>query len=537
VRKTILLILLIIGVSSLTLFLRLGSLPLSGADEPRYARIAQEMQEQGTWVSPLLEGKPWLEKPPLYYWITIPQYYLFKSPETAARVGSAVCALLTALAVFWAGSMIWTRRAGALGALILLTSLGLAGFGRSASTDMAFTCFLTLSLAVMAVAVENNIGRKVAGAYVFLGIAVLGKGPVAIILAAGILLFFWYLDEHGGSLRRFRVVSGIIITAAVSVPWFWLAFRENGYAFISTFFINHNFARYVTDIHQHAQPFYYYLPVLLALMFPWSGWLLTLIPKSPLKSFRLRYQWHRGTLFLVCWVIFPILFFSLSGSKLAGYILPSLPPLALIMGVTLSRWMEKGMDIRRFRAAMIAHLALSTAMAAAAPIFFQKDYGGNWKTGLLIGIAIFVPGLITFIYGIRGNCRNAFRATVVQGTATVLVVVLFAFPVLGAYHSTRTLALRALELRQEEEPIATYRFFHHSLHYYTGYRISHEMNTMESLHTFLTDHPQALVVTRIEGMREMNDSEAMNTVLLQEQGNFRLVRLTLASVSRTSIQR
>ena len=162
----------------------------------------------------------------------------------------------------------WTRLAGMLGASMLLTSLGFAGFGRSASTDMPFTCFFTLSMAILAVAIEKDLGRKVLWAYVFLGLAVLGKGPVALILAVGIGLCFWFFDEEEATLRRWHLFPGVLITAAVSIPWFWLAFRQNGYAFIATFFINHNLARYITDIHHHSQPFYFYLPVLLALFFP-----------------------------------------------------------------------------------------------------------------------------------------------------------------------------------------------------------------------------------------------------------------------------
>ena len=146
-------LIILIAISLGSLFFRIGSLPLSGADEPRYARIAQEMHERGTWVTPLLEGKPWLEKPPLYYWITSPLYSLFHSNETSARIGPAICGLITALTIFWLGSMLWTRQAGLIGALILLTSLGFAGFGRGASTDMPFACCLTLGWWLLAIPV------------------------------------------------------------------------------------------------------------------------------------------------------------------------------------------------------------------------------------------------------------------------------------------------------------------------------------------------------------------------------------------------
>ena len=103
-RRALPSLIILIAISSGSLFFHLGSLPLTGADEPRYARIAQEMHERGAWITPELEGKPWLEKPPLYYWITSPLYSIFSSPETASRVGPALCALIAALAIFWVGS-------------------------------------------------------------------------------------------------------------------------------------------------------------------------------------------------------------------------------------------------------------------------------------------------------------------------------------------------------------------------------------------------------------------------------------------------
>ncbi|MCL2877953.1 MAG: glycosyltransferase family 39 protein, partial [Acidobacteria bacterium] len=457
-------------VAFITLFFRLGGLPLTGPDEPRYARVAEEMRAEGTWVTPILEEKPWLEKPPLYYWIARPFYSIFDSPEIAARAGTAICALVTAAAVYWAGCAIWTPLAGKISALILLTTLGLAGFGRSATTDMPFTCCLTIALAILAVASEKEIGKKVLAAYVFLGLAILGKGPVAVVLVVGAALIFWLLNERGGAIRRWRPLSGLLITAATALPWFWLAFRENGYAFIATFFINHNLARYVTDIHHHAQPFYYYLPVLIALFFPWSGWLPVLAPQSFRNSLRRWREWRSGPLFVACWFLSPIFFFSLSGSKLSGYILPSLPPLALLLGSCLAKAIQGKREIPRLRAVIWMHLFLSFCIAAAAPVFFNKDYGGNWKVGLCISAAVLIPAIIIFFYGKKGNIPAAVKTTVAQGAILVGVVALFAFPVLGDYLSTRTVAQQAITLRESGEQIVFWRFFHHTFQYYTDYQ-------------------------------------------------------------------
>jgi 4-amino-4-deoxy-L-arabinose transferase-like glycosyltransferase len=516
---------IVAALSLATLWIGLGRLPLTGADEPRYARIAEEMRLAGRWVTPTLEGKPWLEKPPLYYWISRAPYALSGSAETAARVGPALGAFLTALAVLWAGTRIWSPLAGVLGAAILVTSLGIAGFGRSASTDMPFTCCLTLALAVLAVALERDLGWKVLAAWVFLGLAVLGKGPVAFILAAGTGLLFWYLSGREGVLRRWHAGPGILLALFVAVPWFWLAFRENGYAFIATFFINHNFARYVTDIHHHAQPFYYYLPVLLALFFPWSGWLVALVGKSPIREIRRIGEWRAATLFTACWFLFPILFFSLSGSKLAGYILPSLPPLALLLGARLARWIREGAEPGLLRAAVTIQAFLALGLALAAPVIFHKDYGGHGLVGLAISLAVLVPAGLALFYGWRNRARGAIGATALGGAALVLAVVIFAFPVLGDYHSTRTIALEALALRRGEEPILTYRFFHHSLHYYTGYRVSAEPKDLEALRGAVSGRAGVLVVTKQDGAREIAESGDLGSVPLFTQGNFHLLRI------------
>jgi 4-amino-4-deoxy-L-arabinose transferase-like glycosyltransferase len=484
------------------------------------------MHDRGAWVTPTLEGKPWLEKPPLYYWITSPLYSLLKTPETAARVGPALCAVVTTLTVFWIGSALWSNLAGLIGSLILLTSLGIAGFGRSATTDMPFTCCLTLALAILAIALKKNIGRKALIAYVFLGLAMLGKGPVAIILAIGIGLMFWFVETRGGALRRWHWFWGLFIAVAVASPWFWMAFQQNGFAFIATFFINHNLARYATDIHHHSQPLYYYLPVLIALFFPWSGWLLTLIPKSPLKGLHNLQHGDWGRLFLFYWFLFPIIFFSLSGSKLAGYILPSLPPLALLLGIPIAQGIQENRQLPRLQPALLLNFLLSAVLASAAPIIFWKNYGGNEKTGLLIAAAVLIPAIIAFICSRKGKLLAAFGATVFQGFLTIVIVALFAFPVLGDYHSTRTIAHQALTLKQSGEPLVTYRFFHHSLHYYTHYQVLNSLDDLEGLLQFAQVNRSFLVVTKAAGMTELESCPKIGVQRLAKQGSFLLLRIS-----------
>jgi 4-amino-4-deoxy-L-arabinose transferase-like glycosyltransferase len=511
-----------------TIFFRLGSLPLTGADEPRYARIAEEMYQQGHWVTPLLEGLPWLEKPPLYYWITIPFVALLGNSETAARLGPALSGVLAAMAIFWAGTRLWNRVAGFMGASIVLTCVGLAGFARGASTDMPMTSCLTVALSILMVsAVERKLASwKVAVAYVFLGLAVLGKGPVAIVLSAGICFLFWFFDNRSGNVRALQIFSGLAITMAVSVPWFWLAFQQNGYSFISIFFINHNLTRYVSDIHHHTQPFYYYFLILLGLCFPWTGWLTLLVPKSVRSKFGSWRSWDPRTLFLASWIVFPVLFFTLSSSKLAGYILPSIPPLALLLGVRISDLQSKEYPAKAMKIALWISIILSAGVAIAAPLFFNATYGGHWKEGLIISGAVIVPAILAFGFGIRGRISMAFWATVLQGFLMIIFTAQLAYPVLGDYLSNKGIALKALSLKKPGESIATFLYTSHSLNYYTSYQVKDSTVSLETLAQLVRERHRLLVIAETKYLEHILHMPEIRVNISGSYGKLALMELT-----------
>jgi 4-amino-4-deoxy-L-arabinose transferase-like glycosyltransferase len=527
VRKLALPICLLALLSFLGLFFRLGGLPLSGSDEPRYARIAQEMEQQGRWVTPILEGKPWLEKPPLYYWLTIPVYALLGTSETATRLAPACLAMFTALVVLWLGTLFWSRTAGFLGATILITSLGFIAFGRSGTTDMPLTAFLTAGLAAFAGAIAHkSFSRwKLWLGYGCVGLAILAKGPVALILAGGIVFLFWCLDERGGSIRAIHPAAGMAIAAAVSLPWYWLAFRQNGYSFIAVFFINHNFARYVSDVHHHAQPFYYYIPVLAGLVFPWSGWLPLLWPDSLRSTLRAWRQWDRRTMLLVCWIAFPLAFFSFSGSKLAGYVLPLLPPLALLLGVRVAALTERPGDSPGTRAATWAHLAVSAGIAIACPLAFHRMVDGAWATGICFSAAVLLPASFMFWSAGRGDWKRAFAATATQGVVLMLLLAVLAFPLLAGVYSTKGIAQSALRLRKPGESIVTFLFFHHTLFYYTNYEVTEEMMDGAALHHFLAARGSALVVTEAQRLSDLQSWPWLSITVLDAQNRLRLLRV------------
>ena len=313
-------------------FLNLGNMAFLGADEPRYARIGEEMLRTADFVTPTLNSRPWLEKPPLLFWMGALSFGLFGVSEEAARFPVALLGLLAALGCSYLLYRVQGRRAALLGLLILSTSPLFFVYSRAASTDMPLAALLTLSLICAFQA--HTTGRLslalVAGAS--LGLATLAKGPVALLLGFGVLLGFRVLRSRP-FCSALQLTFGLLTLSVVTVPWFWLVWKANGYNFLATFILNHHLARYLTDLHHHAQPFWFFLPVVLLGSFPWVVFLGSSILRVWRRPDSLFSENSGLLLYLWLWVLVPFLFFSFSESKLAGYILPAVPPLSMLVAL------------------------------------------------------------------------------------------------------------------------------------------------------------------------------------------------------------
>lgn len=317
-------------------FYRLDALGLTGPDEPRYAEVAKEMFLSHDYVTPRLLGQPWFEKPILYYWCAAAFYSLLGTNETAARLPSALSALALVAFVF-----VTTRRsldfhARWLSAMILATSLSMAAFSHAASTDMLLTA--TFSMAMLAFFViltnpESSFSASLlAVGYAFLGLSVLAKGPVGIALAALILAGFFWMTGEWRLIKKLHILLGMGIVFLVAGPWYWFCYRANGWTFIETFLVQHNLMRFATNEFQHSRPFWFFVPVILAGLLPWT-FLFTLPASQARRLWRRRFWRSRPDVtYLVLWITVPFLFFTLAQSKLPGYILPIVIPLSLALG-------------------------------------------------------------------------------------------------------------------------------------------------------------------------------------------------------------
>jgi 4-amino-4-deoxy-L-arabinose transferase-like glycosyltransferase len=352
-------------------FFGLNFVPFLGPDEPRYAQVAREMFERGDWLTPTLGGHNWFEKPILLYWLEIVAYNLFGVNEFSARFFSAVFGILTIFGVYRICKRVENisqKRSSSyaknyfgiakFSAIALATSLGLIVFSRAASFDIILTlpitlaliCFFTFEIYAPHSYSDNefqgyfvtDIGF-LAFFYVFIGVALLAKGLVGIVLPFGIV-FTYYIFQFRFPPRLF-VFSwfwGIPLSLAVACIWYVPMYLKHDYAFIDEFFIQHHFNRYISNQYNHPEPFIFFWYVLPLMTLPWLFWLL--------KAFFDIGSWRRGIAqtpvdylrnFALAWMLFPIIFFTFSGSKLPGYILPALPGAMILVGDRLRRMVSR----------------------------------------------------------------------------------------------------------------------------------------------------------------------------------------------------
>jgi 4-amino-4-deoxy-L-arabinose transferase-like glycosyltransferase len=319
------------------LFSGLSALGLVGPDEPRYAAIARAMAATVDWITPRLWGSPWFEKPVLYYWTAGIAMRIFGVGEFAARLPSAMAALLAVIAVAWTSLRSYGIAAAWFSLLMLPTSVAFIAFSRAASPDMLFAGFLTAAMAVASEMLQKpRPGNTLRVAFgFFLGAAVLAKGPAAVILAGGATLLWAALSRQWTAPFRFLHPLIIAIFSVTALPWYVLCALRNP-DFLRVFIWQHNFQRYLTPVFEHRQPFWFFGVVFLVAIIPWLPFLISSIsnanatPGSP--------NWRDApALFIGCWSLFTVVFFSLSQSKLPGYILPAIPPAVLLLAASTAR--------------------------------------------------------------------------------------------------------------------------------------------------------------------------------------------------------
>jgi 4-amino-4-deoxy-L-arabinose transferase-like glycosyltransferase len=460
-RKTSLAALAMAAIAILiSLFANLGAIGLVGPDEPRYAWIARAMAETGDWVTPRLWGVPWFEKPVLYYWAAATGFWLHLSPEWAARMPSAIAALAAAVAIGW---FAWRHYGGdgelsaspaLLAPVIFSTSVAAIGFARAATPDMLFSAAITLAMVCAAsglrragalrvpdnASVESQTHNLLALLFwgAFLGVGALAKGPAAVILAGGAIAIWALATSQWRAAIRLAHPLAIVAFCAVALPWYVLCALRNP-DFLHVFIFQHNLERYLTPLFQHQQPFWFFAPVTILALLPWSAFLIA-AAQVALGLWREKSWRNSPGFFVACWAVFPIVFFTFSQSKLPSYILPAVPALALVAAISASRSYQRS----RSNAIMLC-AAIGATWILLAAMFLYATHKSPFTdmslsiaslAKLILVIAIAVATAILYA-GMRRDFRLAVILCSLSAVATLETANIAVLPSLDPYISAR----------------------------------------------------------------------------------------------------
>jgi 4-amino-4-deoxy-L-arabinose transferase len=405
----------------------LGRVGFLGPDEPRYASIGREMAHSGDWVTPRLDGSAWFEKPPLLYWMTGAGQKLHLSDEWAARLPLA----LASLAFLWFFHRTLAREFSPRIALaatgILATSAGWVAYTFVSVTDLPMSAALGAAMLIGVFGPSAIPGRArqttALGIWagVLLGVAVLAKGFVPLVLIAPVLLV----------ARRMRLAM-LASCVVVAAPWYVLCYVRNGPVFWNEFFWKHHVDRFLHPTLDHPQPFWYYVPVLLAGLFPWTLLAGLLFRPKTYQDDRIR--------FLVLWLVFGLVFFSAAQNKLPGYVLPLLPALAIVLAFALDKTAVAGWWVGSCVVLLIAAPAVVSLVPDAlisgvtsSHFFFVRVLRG-WP------FALAAAGIFWMAWVSKNEPGKREQAMIVAALASLAAIAYFKIallPVLDQSYSVR----------------------------------------------------------------------------------------------------
>ncbi|MGA8306831.1 MAG: phospholipid carrier-dependent glycosyltransferase [Candidatus Acidiferrales bacterium] len=505
------------------LFSHLGAIGLVGPDEPRYAWIARAMATSGDWVTPRLYGQPWFEKPVLYYWAAALGFSAHLPAEWAARLPSSFAALVAAIAIGWLGWKFYATESSPfalpflIAPLIFSTSVAAIGFARAAGPDMLFSSALTVAMATGVIVLSRRGGLRSENdnqastgpsdhfaLAVFggsLGLAVLAKGPAGVVLAAGAIGIWALATSRWRDALRLTHPLAIAVFCLVVLPWYVLCALRNP-DFLHIFIFQHNFERYLTPMFQHRQPFWYFVPILLLGLLPWTACLWPAFEEG-LQLWR-QNSWSRSPgFFFACWAIFPFLFFSFSQSKLPGYILPAIPALSLLIAVGLQRRASglkpQATIVESARYILVAIGATWIVMALSAVHWINRlpaaarDISG--KMILHISIIAVAGGIVIVVFALLRN-RGALLLSFFMAALCVELAGARVLPTLDPFISAR---FHGDLLRNHRYPNRVFAFhltrsWQYGLNFYLGREVAEWSPS---------DADAALVLTTAQGLDEI----------------------------------
>jgi 4-amino-4-deoxy-L-arabinose transferase-like glycosyltransferase len=456
-------VLLMAGFCGFLFFYGLGQFGLIGADEPRYAQVAREMLERRDWVTPVLGGHAWLEKPPLYYWQAMLAYTAFGVNDVTARIPAAIDATLLVIGVYLFFRR-FRRGVEVDAALITASCAGVIGYARASSMDVALAAAFSIGMLSWWAWRESGKRAYLALFYVLMALGMLAKGPVAPFLAAAVIMLFALGSRESRTVLRTFWLPGILLFCAIAAPWY-VAVQIRNPQFVREFVLEHNLARFSSDLYHHRQPFWYYVPVTALAFLPWTLFVITATVQpmriwwadrklvSPEPDLEWQFSW-----FACCWLIVPVAFFSFSQSKLPGYILPAIPAGAVLLADYLRQQLADEENVPKGLA--VAHAVLATAPLVPslliAHVITERRLPAGRPMLFALAVAFALCAAIALTLVSRLRLRMLRFVTLIPVVLSVAAVLKLGATAIDQKLSARPLAVEIASVETHPLPLAVY---------------------------------------------------------------------------------
>ncbi len=441
-----------------TLFFGIGGVPLLDPDEPVYAETAREMIQTGDFLSPRIFGDYWYDKPPMYYWLVAAAFKVFGYSEFAARFPAALMGALTAFMLYFSVTKLFNERAGFWSSLILTSCIQFFYLSKAAVTDTSLLFFMTGALL-------SFMHKKYWLMYVCMGFATLVKGPIGIVFPGIIIFLYLLLMGQLKEIFRMHVLRGLLVYLLVAGPWYYLMYTVHGMEFINTFLGFHNVTRFTTPEHASRVTFWYYFPVVILGLFPWTGLLIQSVKASISDS---RIDDMRLLVFMHVWWVFVFIFFTVCKTKLVSYILPMFPALAIIIGWNISRMMQKMRHNTTFYHWIVGS-GLMFVLLGAGWIIGGQQLPELAFGGMVLGVLTLLLGAAAvFTLWYYRDIQLAAWIHVMLGVVTMCVAFAFLLPVVADRFSVKTISAEYQQRCDQNTAIYVDKFLRPGFMYYTG---------------------------------------------------------------------
>ena len=502
---------------------RIGQRPLWEYDEAMHAQVAKEMLERGDWCTPVFNGENFYDKPVLHFWLVIGSYLALGVNELAARLPSALLGILGALLVYLWARTLYGSIAALLSALVLATSAEYVVLSQNIIHDLALSLFISIALFLFHRASRENGFTKATFVcfYAALGCAVLTKGPIGLLLP-GLIIFLYLLKTKQWHLILNRnIVAGAAVFLIIALPWYVImALRHDDY--LQAFLIKGNIARFFSRKSGHREPFYFYIQMLAAGFFPWS----IFIPSALYLHFRnFRQRKDNDSFFLLLAVVAPLLFFSLSRSKLPTYILPVFPALAILIGRFWTAGLMPEADgswARQLKNCSLVFFIFILAVSVFAIFYIYNRYPLYTVQTMAGCAALLLFAVLFFVLNRRGNMLSSFFSLVAMMVIIFTAAKIFVLPEVSHYKSARELALRMKHLVPAGEPAVFYQDLRESVVFYSGRRAV-ILKKQDELDSFLNSPQPVFCFISIKTLDKVRQELHTPCYIVDREGFFALI--------------